>query len=164
MSKHEEELHLTAPELDNLESEIKTWVKEFGDGIKAAINAEIKGLKDVVQVYMRSNDIEHRSLRDDIEHFRGNDKQLFDKVSDLKEETERKVTAVRLDLQNKLDLKSAELHLRIDNTNIVVDEVKAAPGKKAQDLLGTIGKYIITSIITLAITAIVYYLATGAGK
>lgn len=150
------------PDLDNLETDIKTWVREFGNSIQKAISAEIAGLKDVVQVYMNSNDSEHKALRKEIENFRLNDKEIFRSISDVIKETDKKVTSVRLGLQEKIESNSSELHARIDETNKVVEEVKAAPAKKAQQLLSEIGKYILILVVGAAFTALIFWIKSGA--
>ena len=140
-------------QIEKLEEEFKTWVKEFGAGIQRIVTTEIKALTTIIETHMKTNETEHSTIRAEMSHFRKIDDDIYNKIDAIKDSTDNKVTAVRLDLQAKIDSNAKGIELN-----------KNAPGIRAQKLISTIANGIIMLLLGASFTALIFWLSSGGSK
>lgn len=134
-------------EMRQLRDDIDTRLNDF----RALLSSGMESIKELFKNVIATNDKAHDELKTEYREIRAGMKDIYERINKDKDDGDVKISAVRVDLENKIGVVAEE-----------VEELKLAPGKKAADILTKIGQKILLIIVGLAIMALIWWISQGA--
>lgn len=131
-------------ELREMKAEITKDVDTRLQGFEKILDNGLSAIRDMLQGSILSNDKAHDELKADSKELRSSIKEVYLRMNREKDETDKKISAVRTSVEKRI---------------IVLEK---EPGKKASALVTKIGGYVLLSIVSMALFALIQAIANGA--
>ncbi len=141
---------LTLDELRELKKDITADLDTRLKGFEKVLDTGITAIKEMLQNFISSNDKAHDELKADAKELRNSIKEVYLRMNTEKDETDKKISAVRNSVEQKIEIVSDD-----------VDNLKLAPGEKASKLVGKVGGYVLILFVGMAIYALINAISKG---
>ena len=119
-------------------------------GFEKVLDTGVNAIKEMLQSFIISNDKAHDELKADAKDLRSSIKEVYLRMNTEKDETDKKISAVRVSLEKKVSVNADE-----------IDKLKLAPGEKASGLIAKVGGYVLILIVGMALYALINAIASG---